>query len=263
MKDSAGYGSVVITKAISIVSGLGEAGILVPAAGTGITINAGPDDEINLRGLAIEGAGVGGTGIRFNTGGALTVTNSVIRNLTDAGMDLEPTGASTFTITDTLVSDTARVGIYFYPQGSNGAARATLLRVTASRNQWGVYANGNAVPAPPSTGNPGVRLSISDSTIAHNIKGDGYGVYANGLSYSDQFFFYTTTAITLGNTLITGNKYGVVISAGSLTMNGVRIENVVTAFTRCIAGKPYSFSSYGNNAFARSSDCSLTNFSLQ
>ena len=91
------------------MSGLGEAGVLVPAGGTGITISAGPDDQINLRGLAIEGAGNGNTGIRFNTGGFLTITNSVIRNMSNVGMDIEPSGASTFTITDTLIADNGRM----------------------------------------------------------------------------------------------------------------------------------------------------------
>ena len=57
--DPGGYDPLTITHAISIVSGLGEAGVLVPSGGTGITINAGASDIINLRGLIIEGAGVG------------------------------------------------------------------------------------------------------------------------------------------------------------------------------------------------------------
>src|SRR5882724_7095100 len=73
MLDPAGYGIVTITKAISIVNdGVGSAGILVPSAGTGITINAGTNDKINLRGLIIEGAGVGENGIAFATGKSLT-----------------------------------------------------------------------------------------------------------------------------------------------------------------------------------------------
>jgi hypothetical protein len=78
--DRGEYGTVTIDKSISIVSGLGEAGISVPPDGTGITINAGPHDKINLRGLIIEGAGVGNRGIQFNTGGSLNIQNSVIRN---------------------------------------------------------------------------------------------------------------------------------------------------------------------------------------
>ena len=40
--DPGGYGSVTIDRAISIVSGLGEAGVLVPSGGTGIIINGLP-----------------------------------------------------------------------------------------------------------------------------------------------------------------------------------------------------------------------------
>lgn len=261
--DPGGYGPVTITKSISIVSGLGEAGVLVPAGGTGITITAGPDDQVNLRGLAIEGAGAGDTGIRFNTGGSLTITNSVIRNMANVGMDLEPTATSYFTITDTLVSDNGRIGIYFFPKGASGVARGTLLRVTASHNQWGIYADGTGVSNPTSFSTLGVKLSISDSTIASNVKGDGYGLFANGLWYSDQFFTNTTASMAIGNTLMTGNKYGVVLSGGSALMNGIRIENIAGGFVKCIAGKGYSLGSTGNNYFGLSGDCALSKFGLQ
>ena len=57
---TAGYGVLTINKAISIVNpGAFEAGIAVPSGGTGIVINAGSTDAISLRGLTIEGAGVG------------------------------------------------------------------------------------------------------------------------------------------------------------------------------------------------------------
>src|SRR5262249_47864796 len=46
------YGPVAITKAISITNdGSGEANVLVPSGGTGISINAGRGDIIGLRGL--------------------------------------------------------------------------------------------------------------------------------------------------------------------------------------------------------------------
>src|SRR6266571_8637351 len=45
MLDPAGYGTVIITKSISIMNdGVGSAGVLVPSGGTGITINAGAGD---------------------------------------------------------------------------------------------------------------------------------------------------------------------------------------------------------------------------
>src|SRR6185437_7097286 len=67
--DAAGYGALTINKAISIVNdGVGTAGVIVPSGGTGVIINAGPGDAVSLRGLSIEGGGVGLMGIQFNTG---------------------------------------------------------------------------------------------------------------------------------------------------------------------------------------------------
>src|SRR5215472_4077707 len=64
--DSAGYGSVTITKSISINAPDGiEGGITVTTATDGITISAGASDVVNLRGLTLTGGGVGKNGIKF------------------------------------------------------------------------------------------------------------------------------------------------------------------------------------------------------
>src|SRR5215469_13230218 len=76
--DTAGYGQVTITKAVSIVNEEGvEAGITV-TSGDGITINAGATDVVNLRGLTIVG-GSGSHGITLNSGAALNIQNCVVR----------------------------------------------------------------------------------------------------------------------------------------------------------------------------------------
>jgi hypothetical protein len=80
---TAGYNNgatFTINKAISIVNPGGfEAGIAVPSGGVGILINAGVSDAVSLRGLTIEGGGIGATGIHFTSGKSLTVENCVIR----------------------------------------------------------------------------------------------------------------------------------------------------------------------------------------
>lgn len=82
--DPAGYGTIVITKAIGLVNdGVGTTGLLAPAGVNAVTINAGPSDAIQLRGVTIEGAGIGLNGIVFNSGGSLTVTNCVAQNFFD------------------------------------------------------------------------------------------------------------------------------------------------------------------------------------
>src|SRR5450631_591018 len=62
--DPAGYGAITITKAISIVNdGVGTAGVQA-TSGSAITINAGPSDSIELRGLELDGvAGAATNGI--------------------------------------------------------------------------------------------------------------------------------------------------------------------------------------------------------
>src|SRR5262249_16222158 len=90
--DPGGYGSVVITKSISIVNdGVGEASVLVSGGATGITVNGGAMTSVNLRGITVQGIGFGGgTGLVFNSGLALTITKCVFRNHTAHGIFFGP-----------------------------------------------------------------------------------------------------------------------------------------------------------------------------
>src|SRR5215471_12490618 len=78
--DSAGFGPINITKAVTITSPDGvEAGIVPTSGGNAITIGAGTNDAVVLRGLTLNGGGVGFNGILFNSGGRLTVTNCTLQ----------------------------------------------------------------------------------------------------------------------------------------------------------------------------------------
>src|SRR5712692_7486340 len=105
--DPGGYGSLTITKSVSIMNdGVGEASILVSGGATGITINAGAGGYVNLRGITIQGIGFGGgRGILFSTGFSLTMENCVIRNHTFDGILFVPTTASNLSISNTLLAD--------------------------------------------------------------------------------------------------------------------------------------------------------------
>src|SRR5262250_517751 len=90
--DTAGYGTVTITQAVSIINEEGvEAGITV-TSGDGITITAGASDVVNLRGLTLVGAAGSGNGITFKSGGNLNIQNCVIRGFAHSGLNLIPTG---------------------------------------------------------------------------------------------------------------------------------------------------------------------------
>src|SRR5471032_3273178 len=93
--DPAGYGAVTITKSISIVNdGVGTAGVQA-SSGNAITINAGPNEAVYLKGLNIDGVQeTGANGIVFNSGADLTVTNCVVRHFSSDGIVLQPTSGA-------------------------------------------------------------------------------------------------------------------------------------------------------------------------
>jgi hypothetical protein len=136
---SADYQPVTISKAISIVNdGIAEAGIRVSFGAIGITINAGSNDSINLRGLNIRGFDAGGgTGIAFNSGKSLTVENCTIRNLTKGGVGIQfgPSASSNLAISNTLVFDNGW-GIVIHPLGNAGpTVKASLNRVAVHNSE--------------------------------------------------------------------------------------------------------------------------------
>ena len=81
--DTAGYGPMTITQSIKIIGPSGVyGGISVQAAGTdGLTINAGDNDVITLRGLDVTGLG-GLNGINIINAGVVHIEKSTIGNFT-------------------------------------------------------------------------------------------------------------------------------------------------------------------------------------
>ncbi|HEX9276320.1 MAG TPA: right-handed parallel beta-helix repeat-containing protein [Casimicrobiaceae bacterium] len=139
---------------------------LVPPGGTGITINAGVNDRINLRGLIIEGAGTGSTGIHFVSGKSLTIGKCIVRNLANSGIAISPSTPNVFSdvvVTDTILADTGGHGIYIQPSGNVGVT-AVFNRVEAYSNaQDGIGAYANLMPD-----GYGVLVTVESSVAANN-----------------------------------------------------------------------------------------------
>src|SRR3989441_6315058 len=118
--DPGDYGGLTITKSISINNDSGgEASITVSGGLTGIIVNAPAGGYVNLRGLTIQGVEFGGgTGLKFNTGFSLTMTNCVIRNHTGSGIDFFPSASSNLSVLNTLLADNGGDGISVHPTGA-------------------------------------------------------------------------------------------------------------------------------------------------
>jgi hypothetical protein len=166
---------VTITKSISIVSGLGEAGVLVPSGGTGITISAGPNDKINLRGLIIEGAGSGNTGISFNSGRSLTIENCVVRNLTANGLafyQVAPTSTVSLAVSNSFFAENGFNGILIQ-MNSAGAVAAVIDRV-------GFYDNGfSGLNVIGQFGTGTMNVTVTDSVAGNHASGTGFLVQSS------------------------------------------------------------------------------------
>jgi hypothetical protein len=175
MLDPADYGTVIITKSISIVNdGVGSAGILVPSPGTtGIAINAGASDKINLRGLIIDGAGLGNTGILFNSGGALTIENCIIRNLGGPGIDFVPNTRSSLAVSNTYVAHTGNSSIKV---GSGGESPVTAILTRVEMHNSGE--SGLFVGIGNATGS--IQVTVADSVAAGHSPGSGFQVTSIG-----------------------------------------------------------------------------------
>src|SRR5580692_7681465 len=79
--DSAGFGPLTITKAVTITSPDGvEAGIVPNPGSDAVYINTSGD--VALRGLTIEGNDSGTDGIGLNNAGSLAIVNCSIRHFT-------------------------------------------------------------------------------------------------------------------------------------------------------------------------------------
>lgn len=113
--DAAGYGALAISKSISVINdGAGVAGVLAAAGGNAVTITAGPNDDIVLRGLTIEGMGAGTNGIAFFGGRSLSVSNCFVQNFTGDGIQL-------FTSPSILTPAKVRIaGVTIEKSGSHG-----------------------------------------------------------------------------------------------------------------------------------------------
>jgi hypothetical protein len=182
--DPGGYGSVTITKSISIVAA-GVAGSILASSTNGVIINVGDRDIVNLRGLLIEGSGTGIAGIRVIGGGKVTIDSSLVRGFLSengTGIDIQPRSAAQVFVTNTVVEANTR-GVYAKSAGAAAPASVFLDRSQIVQNtQAGVSADAATILLNTSTltgngtaiamANGGSVASLGNNAIAGNGGGE-------------------------------------------------------------------------------------------
>lgn len=204
VKDSAGYGALTITKAISIINDGNVAGVLATGNGNGITINAGSGDDIVLRGLTIEGNGNGTNGIASNTNGTLLIENCTIADFGNHGVSFYPAGSAELQVSGTSIRNVYVAAVYVAPSGQSAVTvRTAFDRVTTFNNGNGFFIDGRSLGS-----SARMRASISNSSTAYNID-RGSGVLGQGVVVASDNGGATVTA-AVSNTTIANSAIGVI-----------------------------------------------------
>ena len=228
--DSAGFGPLNITKAVTITSPDGiEAGIATPAGQTAITVNAQSTDTVSLHGLTIDGANTATDGIVFVGGGSLIVSNCIIRQFTSHGMLLN--AASPVTLTDSVIASNSQYGVLAAPVGVGGTFTFDHVRFIGNNDAMS-FQDANL-----SNKNSGILTASGSDSLA---TGNAIGFDAIGTEEQDLYLGLDNVRVENNATGIRSRGAIIFLSRSVIGVNG-------TGYTIDSDGL---IESYGNNQVA-------------
>ncbi|HEY0405895.1 MAG TPA: right-handed parallel beta-helix repeat-containing protein [Pyrinomonadaceae bacterium] len=225
--DPHGYGSVNITKSITINGEGSLASVLVGLSGTGITVNAGSLDTVYLKNLDINGAGNGATGISWIAGNALIIEKVRIYNMTNTGLNVNKTASGFLSVTNSNITNCVSGGLV--AQTSAGLLRAEIdnTKVFGCTSGFKAIANAQLTLKNSTASGCGTAgfhalggsavLNLQSCTATHN--GDGIKTELGGI-------------VRLGQSTVSNN-----ITKGLDTASGGSVESYQDNY---ISGNPNS-----------------------
>ncbi|HEY0006595.1 MAG TPA: right-handed parallel beta-helix repeat-containing protein [Pyrinomonadaceae bacterium] len=226
--DPGGYGTLNITKSITVDGGTGAGWGSVLAAGTtGFIINAaGATDVVTLRNLSINGASTGTKGIRIIDASKVFIDHCNIFGFKTGSpngrgiSDERITGTDRLHITDTIVENNGQSGIVLLPASGTTGVQASLNNVTVRGNGLaGLVAS------------TGTKVTVANSTFTGHTS--SAGLLAEG-----------GAVINAESCVTSENSIGVQSTASTVTLSNVTVTNNATG----LSGS--SIFSYGNNKIA-------------
>jgi hypothetical protein len=230
------YGSFTISQAVTI-EGQGWSYVAPSATGIAITINA-VSGKVVIHGVSLNGVGATGAtnGIAFFSGGSLTVTDCVVENFTENGINIVPSAGTTNAIISTTnVLNNGFDGIHIAPTAS-AIVQFSIAQTNASSN-----------------GDDGIHLATGtfDTRVQGMIAGTHIDFNGNnGITGIDNVYVVVKDSFVFNNTnngLLAQNLgYGVAPGSGA----GVVLDNVYFVnFNNDITITSSSVFSFGNNYY--------------
>ncbi len=245
--DSAGYGPVTVTQAVSILAPPGVYAGVTVASGPGIAINAA-GAKVTLRGLTINALG-GTTGVELQAAATLYLDGVIVTGFSGAGGAglAAAVGADTGVVINDSTFRENLVGATF--SATVGTLTVSVLRTQFERNGTGatfgdgvigtvressVTLGGAGIAANPVTAGRVAKVEVRDSTIADN---SGIGVQAGSVAGA-------TATVSVVSSLVSGNGTGVVgqASGNAAYVSDATITRNATGVSTVSSGAVVSFS---------------------
>ena len=218
--DPGGYGTVTITKSITI-DGTGTNASILASGTNGVIVNdsatAAPNTiVVVLRNLSINGAGttLGIDGIRYLSGARLNVEKCQISNFSGDGIEANKTNVGRLSITDT---DIRNVGTGLRLTTSSSELLTTVSNTQINNTTGTAAGTGVGVEAISN-----VRLGMQNVVVSHCITGSATGVRTSG---SNSIINADDLFVTVASTGVQASAGSTVrLSDGVITQNGTGIS---------------------------------------
>jgi hypothetical protein len=217
--DSGGFGTVTITKSITI-DGTGKLAAILASLSTGIVVNAQSTDVVTLRGISINGLCNGTQGINVLQAKELNIEDCVIfkfGQIPGNGITVNDSNGCGLKVRNSVIRDNVGDGINV--TASAGVTNIALDNVRLSGNANGLHARaGSRVTA---------HNSVFSNNTANGIFADASpaGSLVNVFVWTSQISLNGANGVLAGNARNAGNS-AVIISQNQIdrnTANGVAI----------------------------------------
>jgi large repetitive protein len=221
--DPGDFGPVTLTGSITIDGGGGlVAGAGVVPGTSGITVNAGANDVINLRGLAFNGYGeTGASGVEFNSGSRLLIEHCMFQGFDTAGIAFTP-GTGSATTAQMVVDDSTIVGnaggVLVKPTAGIAAA-VTLVAVHIDQN------SGDGLIADGTSGSGPIQVAMDDSSASLNAS-NGIDVTSAQASVKVDAIRATIAANGLAGIQSQGGAASVTVGSSQIRGNATGLQSI-------------------------------------
>ena len=201
--DPGGFGTITISKSITIDGGggnVGQVASILASSTNAVVINGAAGDNISLRNLTINGitnsSFPGLNGIVFNSGGSLTLENINIMNFSQLCLNFQPASGASFTAINSTFVNCQGGGITV--AAGSGTSRGNIEKSRIARNGF---------PGPGSgiKGLANSSINVHDTMISQN----GAGGVTGGVDVNA-----STSNVSLDLCTI-ANNFGVGVHAGN------------------------------------------------